>query len=214
MFEYVQERETGTGLTPKTMVYVITTGESDSDDPDKLSERGENQVMEMALSRVVAGVRRIYTSTSNLATATSKILAKEFNAKVQKRDCLDDVVIGKKEELQESLKKMWKDEDYVPPDGESLLFARERIGYCLGELAHKHRDDVFAVVTHPLIGFLFHTLVTAAPLDIDTWLASGHASCASYDYSRKGWSEVMPPDNSFQSDPSTVADSFPDGYFK
>ena len=108
---------------------------------------------------------------------------------------------------------MWKDEDYSPADGEAFSLARERIGYCLNELAIKHRDDVFAVVTHPLIGFLFHTLVTAAPLDIDAWLASGHASCASYEYSRKGWSEVMPPDNSFLSDPTTVADSFPEGYF-
>jgi broad specificity phosphatase PhoE len=213
MFEYVQERETSSGLTPRTMVYVITTGEPDSKDSDKLSERGENQVLEIALSRVVGGVRRIYSSKSKIATATSKILAEEFKTKVQKIDCLDDVVLGKKEEVQENLKKMWKDENYVPPNGEALSFARERIGYCLNELAIKHKDDVFAVVTHPLIGFLFYTLVTAAPLDIDAWLASGHASCASYEYARKGWSEVLPPDNSYLSDPTTVADSFPDGYF-
>jgi broad specificity phosphatase PhoE len=213
MFEYVQERETSTRLIPRTMVYVITTGEIDSQNPEKLSERGENQVLEIALSRIVAGVRRIYSATSKSALATSKILAEEFGAKVQKKDCLDDVVLGKEDDPRDSLKAMWKDEDYSPPDGEAFSFARERIGYCLGELANKHQNDVFAVVTHPLIGFLFHTLVTALPLDIDVWLATGQASCASYEYSRKGWSEVMPPDNSFQSDPTTVADSFPDGYF-
>lgn len=213
MFEYVQERETSTGLTPRTMVYVITTGEPDNENPEKLSERGENQVLEIGLSRIISGVRKIYTSTSKLANSTSKILSEELSAKVQKQDCLDEVVLGKKEDPRESLKKMWKDEDFSPEDGEAFSFARERIGYCLNELAIKHKDDVFAVVTHPLIGFLFHTLVTAAPLDLDAWLASGHASCASYEYSKRGWSEVMPPDNSFQSNPSTIADSFPDDYF-
>ena len=213
MFEYVQERETSTGLTPRTMVYVITTGESDSEDPEKLSQRGENQVLEIALSRVVAGVRRIYSDKSKLSASTSKILVEEFSAKVQKKDCLDDVDIGKKNDHQETLLEMWKHEDFEPSDGESLALARERIGQCLNELAHKHQDDVFAVVTHPLIGFLFYTLVTAAPLDIEGWLASGDASCASYEYSRKGWREVMSPDNSYLSDPTTVADGLPEGYF-
>jgi broad specificity phosphatase PhoE len=213
MFEYVQERETSTGLTPRTMVYVITTGEADNHDPEKLSERGQNQVLEIALSRVVAGVRAIYSATSKLATRTSKMLAEEFSVKVQKRDCLDDVDIGKKNDPRETLLEMWKNEEFEPSDGESLLLARERIGQCLNELASKHQDDVFAVVTHPLIGFLFHTLVTAAPLDIDGWLSSGNASSASYEYSRKGWSEVIPPDNSYLSDPTTVDDGLPEGYF-
>jgi broad specificity phosphatase PhoE len=213
MFEYVQERETSTGLTPRTMVYVITTGEVDSQDPEKLSERGENQVLETALSRVVAGVRRIYSASSKVAMSTSKILSEEFKAKVQKKDCLGNVDIGKKNDSRESLNAMWKDEEYSPSDGESLALARERIGQCLNELASKHQDDVFAVVTHPLVGFLFHTLVTAAPLNLDSWLASGNCSCASYEYSRKGWSEVMPPDNSYLSDPTTVADGLPKDYF-
>ncbi len=214
MFEYVQERESSSRLTPRTMVYVITTGEPDKKDSQKLSERGENQVLEIALSRVVAGVRRIYSASSKLALSTSKILGEEFNAKIQKINCLDDVNIGNNSELHETLVKMWNDEEYEPSDGESLVLARERFGACMNEIAGKHSGDVFAVVTHPLIGFLFHSLVTAAPLDIDRWLSSGNASCASYEYSPKGWSEVMPPDNSYLSDPTTVADGFPEGHFE
>ncbi|MHA1949023.1 MAG: histidine phosphatase family protein [Candidatus Thorarchaeota archaeon] len=213
MFEYVQERESRSNLVPRTMVYMIMTGETDSQDSEKLSERGENQVLEIALSRVVAGVRRIYSSTSKLAVASSKILSEEFSAKFQKTDCLDDVDIGKKNDPKETLLEMWKDEDFEPSDGESFALAKERIGLCMNELANKHQDDVFAVVTHPLIGFLFYSLVTAAPLDIEGWLNSGNASCASYEYSKKGWSEVLPPDNSYLSDPTTVEDGLPEGYF-
>lgn len=213
MFEYVQERESSSRLTPRTMVYVITIGETDKEDPEKLSERGENQVMEIAMSRVVAGVRRIYSATSKLAMRTSKILAEEFSAKIEKRDCLDDVNIGKKSDPRETLLEMWKDEEHEPSDGESFTLARERFGECMNEIVSKHSGDVFAVVTHPLIAVLFQSLVTAAPLDIENWLSSGNASSASYEYSRKGWSEVMPPDNSYQSDPTTVADGFPEGHF-
>ena len=213
MFEYVQERETSSHLTPRTMVYVITTGEKDNEDLEKLSERGENQVVEIALSRVVAGVRKIYSASSKISMSTSKILAEEFSAKIEKKGCLDDVNIGKKSDLREAILEMWKDEEHEPDGGESFALARERFGECMNEIASKHSGDVFAVVTHPLIGVLFHSLVTAAPLEIETWLSSGNASCASYEFSRKGWSEVIPPDNSYLSDPTTVADGFPEGHF-
>ncbi|MFW9794267.1 MAG: histidine phosphatase family protein [Candidatus Thorarchaeota archaeon] len=213
MFEYIQERETGSRLTPRTMVYLVTTGETDKEDSNKLSDRGENQVVEIALSRVVAGVRTIYSASSKLAMSTSKILSDEFRAKIQKRDCLDDVNLGNESEQREILLKMWENEEYESSDGESFALARERFGMCMNEITSKHSGDVFAVVTHPLIAFLFHSMVTAAPLDIESWLSSGNASCASYEYSRKGWSVVMPPDNSYLSDPTSVADGYPEGHF-
>ena len=131
MFEYVQERETTSRLTPRTMVYVITTGEKDNENLEKLSVRGENQVVEIALSRVVAGVRRIYSASSKLAMSTSKILAEEFSAKIEKRGCLDDVNIGKISDPRETLLEMWKDVEYEPNDGESFAMARERFGECI-----------------------------------------------------------------------------------
>jgi broad specificity phosphatase PhoE len=213
MFEYVQERESRSPLTVRTMVHVIIIGEPDKENPEKLSERGDNQVLEIAMSRVVAGVRRIYSATSKLAMSTSKILAEEFSAKIQKRNCLGDVNIGKKSDSHQELLEMWKNEEYQPNDRESFALARERFGDCMNEIASKHSGDVCAVVTHPLIGVLFHSLVTAAPLAIENWLSAGYASCASYEYSRKGWSEVMPPDNSYLSDPASVADGYPEGHF-
>ena len=41
MFEYVQEREMGSKLEPRTLIYVITSGETNREDSSKLTERTE-----------------------------------------------------------------------------------------------------------------------------------------------------------------------------
>jgi hypothetical protein len=60
---------------------------------------------------------------------------------------------------------------------------------------------------------LFYSLVTAAPLNIDEWLSTGFASCATYEYAKTGWALVMPPENSFLSDPTGVSDWLPENLF-
>lgn len=216
MFEYVQEREVGKRLEPRTLVYVITIGEPEDYNSQTLSERGENQVLEMARSRVASGVRILYSATDKLALKSSDILAKEFDAKIKKSSCLDSMKFildnDDLKSLRDSLTKMWQDEEFVPEKGESLAEARERFATCMGGLVAKHPDDVVAVLVDPLLAILFHTHVTAAPLDISEWQAMGFASCASYEYSL-GWGLIMPPDNSYLSDPTTVGDTFPEGLF-
>lgn len=213
MFEYVQEREIGKRLEPRTLVYVITVGESDGFNSQTLSERGENQLLEMARSRVATGVRILYSATDKLATKSADVLAKEFESKIEKIDCLNSVKFGKGtndfESLGESLRKMWQDENFVPEKGESFAEAKERFGTCMGSIVVKHQDDVIAVVVDPLIAILFHSHVTAVPIDISEWYSMGYASCTSYEYSM-GWSVVMPADNSYLSDPTTVSDTLPE----
>jgi len=63
MFEYVQEREMSSKLEPRTLIYVITSGETLREDSGKLTKRGQNQILELASSRLVSGVRKIYTSS-------------------------------------------------------------------------------------------------------------------------------------------------------
>jgi len=213
MFEYVQEREVGKRLEPRTLVYVITIGEGEGFNSQNLSERGKNQLFEMARSRVASGVRILYSASDKIASKSADILAEEFDSKVKKTSCLDAMKFqGEIESLKEDLTKIWKDEEFAPDSGESLAEARERFATCMGGLVSKHQDDVFAVVVDPLLALLFHAHVSASPLDISEWQAMGFASCASYEYSR-GWSVVMPPDNSYLSDPSTVGDILPEGLF-
>ncbi|MFW9795587.1 MAG: histidine phosphatase family protein [Candidatus Thorarchaeota archaeon] len=216
MFEYVQEREVGKRLEPRTMVYVITTGEPKGFNYQELTERGENQLFEMARSRVASGVRVLYSATDKIAVMSSEVLAKEFESKVKKMNCLDSVKFSKGtdtlEVVGETMKQMWQDVDFVPPVGESLAEARVRFGSCMGGIVARHQDDVVAVVVDPLIAFLFYSHVTATPLDISEWYSMGHAACAMYEYSR-GWSLVIPPDNSYLSDPTTVHDILPEELF-
>ncbi len=212
MFEYVQEREVGKRLEARTMVYVIAVGECDGFSSQTLTERGENQLFEMARSRVASGVRILYSATEKLATKSAEVLAKEFEAKTKKTNCLDSIKfdLGDLYSLRETLTRMWQDEDFIPDERESLAEARERFGSCMGGIVAKHPDDVVAVVVDPLMSVLFHSHVTATPLDISEWQSMGYASCASYEYAR-GWSMIIPPDNSYLSNPTTVGDTLPEG---
>ncbi|MHA2081732.1 MAG: histidine phosphatase family protein, partial [Candidatus Thorarchaeota archaeon] len=194
MFEYVQEREVGKRLEPRTMVYVITVGDSEGFNSQTLTERGKNQLFEMARSRVATGVRILYSASNKLAATSSDVLAKEFESKVKKMNCLDSVKLG--DVSDDTFKQMWQDDELIPDKGESFADARERFGTCMGGIVAKHQDDVVAVVVDPLMAVLFHSHVTATPLDITEWHSMGYAACASYEYSR-GWSVIMLPDNSF-----------------
>lgn len=213
MFEYVQEREVSKRLEPRTLVYVITVGECESFNSQTLTERGENQLMEMARSRVATGVRILYSATNNLATKSADVLAKEFESKIKKMDCLDIVDFGEGSDdldsLSETLKKMWQDETFLPEKGESFTEAKTRLGTCMGSIITKHQDDVVAVIVDPLMAGLFHSHVTALPFDISEWHSTGYAACTTYEYSR-GWSVAMPPDNSYLSEPTTVRHTLPE----
>ena len=59
MFDLVQEGDTGPGLAARTMVYVITNGEAKVDKFKSLTDRGRNQVVELARSRVATGIQAI-----------------------------------------------------------------------------------------------------------------------------------------------------------
>jgi broad specificity phosphatase PhoE len=214
MFEYVQEREDPTRLEPRSMIYIIVIGEFDIENIGKLSERGRNQVHELAYSRLVSGVSKIYSSPASEAIETSNILKKEFYCNIDKKDCLGELKLGFSWNDEENLKiifpLLWKDDEYKPKNGESINEARTRIRSCLNEIGLRHQGDSVAIVTHPLAIGIFHSQVTGTPLDFHDWSMSGFASCAVYEHSKKGWTLVMPPDNSFLSDPSTIADILPE----
>ncbi|MGY5859223.1 MAG: histidine phosphatase family protein [Candidatus Thorarchaeota archaeon] len=217
MFEYVQEREMGSGLELRTLLYVITSGEVMDDGSGNLSERGKNQILELASSRLVGGVRKIYSSTTSYDHETAKILSKEFDVRVDKKGCLDAFKLGFSWtdviQLKEALPALWSDHNYQIGKGESIEDAKERFGTCMNDIGRKHPDDSVAIVCDTIMSCLFHSLVTAAPLNIEEWLTTGFASCATYEYAKTGWTLVMPPENSFLSNPSCVSDWLPENLF-
>ena len=211
MFDLVQERDMGSRIAPRTMVYVITHGVTD--DSGGLSEMGKNQVVDLARSRVVARVTMVYSSSAKDTSTTAKILSKEFGARTTTKDCLGEVKLGKgsldTEELAEILHEMWKDTDYQPENGESLMEARHRLADCVSGFSGKHKGDSIAIVTHTMVATLFHTLVKGGDPSVNEWLEMGHASCAAYEYAKGGWTLVLPPDNSYLTEMTVVRDVLP-----
>jgi probable phosphoglycerate mutase len=211
MFDLIQERDTGSRLAPRTMVYVITHGVTD--ESGGLSEVGKNQVVDLARSRVVAGVTMVYSSSAKDTSTTAKILSKEFGAKTNTKDCLGEVKVGKgtlsTEKLAKVLQEMWKDTDYQPEKGESLMNARHRLAECVSGFSGKHKGDSIAIVAHTMLATLFHTLVKGGDPSVDEWLKMGHASCAAYEYAKGGWTLVMPPDSSYLTEMTAVRDVLP-----
>ncbi|MHA2021414.1 MAG: histidine phosphatase family protein [Candidatus Thorarchaeota archaeon] len=213
MFDLIQEGETGPGLAARTMVYVITNGETDVDKLSSLTERGKNQVVELARSRVATGIQVIYSATNDATTETAKILGDEFKVDAKKKDCFHDVKVGKgnpnAQLLAKTLPDLWNDIDHVPDKGESLMMARRRLADCIRGLIGRHRGNSIAIILSTMMSNLFHTLVRGGDPNLDDWLETGHASCAAYEYAKDGWTLVMPPDNSFLIEGNIVRDTLP-----
>ncbi|MHA2140713.1 MAG: histidine phosphatase family protein [Candidatus Thorarchaeota archaeon] len=214
MFDLIQEGDTGPGLASRTMVYVITNGETDAEQLRSLTARGRNQVEELARSRVATGVQIIYYASNDVTTETAKILSDEFKIEAKKKDCFHDVKVGKgnpsAQLLAKTLPDLWKDVDHIPNNGESIMMARKRLAECIRGLIGRHRGNSIAVILSTMMSVLFYTLVRGGEPNMDDWLETGHASCASYEYAKDGWMLVMPPDNSFLVEGNNVRDTLPD----
>jgi broad specificity phosphatase PhoE len=213
MFDIVEEKDIHKVFSTRALVYVITHGETEGQGSERLSEKGQNQIAELARSRVATGVHAIFTSTMKEAAATAEILAKEFGVTVESRPCLVDAAISKgrpsPRQLADRLPIMWDDVNHTPIGGESFNVARRRFGDCMNYVGEKSVGDTVAVVTHPLIAALFLSMVKGGGPILEDWLYMGHASCATYEYSSGGWSLVMPPDDSYLSETTSVADMLP-----
>ncbi len=213
MFDLVQERDTGRDTAHRTLVYILIHGESTPHEPETLTERGRTQAIELARSRIAVGVSHIYTSKMKEVIATSAVLAREFDCGVSEMKCLSDVLVSKSRNdpaaVKEHLPKMWSDPDYSPKNGESLFEARFRFGECVDNIGSKHRDQAIAIVTHPFIASIFLTLIFGGKPRVSDWLNIGFASCTTIEYSGKKWTLVMPPEDSYLSNPVSVRDTLP-----
>lgn len=191
----------------------MTHAESSYEDKGRLTENGKTQAFELAHSRVASGVFSICSSPADAAIATGKELEIEFEVSLESIEDLVNVKLGKREPSTEDMTKilpsLWRDPEWVPDNGESLMIARERISSYMSRLVGRHKNVGIAIVTHPMIAVLIDTLVMGGAPEVDTWLSMGYASCAAYEYSRDGWVRVSSHDNSYLTQPSTVRDMLP-----
>lgn len=213
MFDLIQERDISKAYGARTLVYLIVHGETLPESPESLSQRGHDQVIELARSRVASGVQIVYTSPLKEAAATAGILAKEFQIKTESKDCLSEASLGKSKsmprQLTDRLPAMWNDLAHAPPGGESFNTAKRRFGDCMNNIAERSIGGSIAVVSHPIVTALFLSLVRGGPPQLEDWLYLGFASCTAYEYANRGWSLVMPADDSYLTEPTTVKDRLP-----
>ena len=198
------------------MVYVAVSGEP-HDDSNNLSEKGKQQVFELARSRLIAAPSKVYSDSSNPCRYSAEIIAKELFTGSSRKDCLSEVNLGTKHPdegfLKSELTKMWQDLSYTPKSGESLINSQERVSKCISDIVRTHPESSISIVLSPIVASLFYRLVVGGKPTIEDWLYSSFASCTTYEYSKNGWSLVMPPESSFLSEPSTVIDTLPEGVF-
>ncbi|MBN2228251.1 MAG: histidine phosphatase family protein [Candidatus Thorarchaeota archaeon] len=216
MFEIIQEPDYD-GSISRIMMHMVVPGEPDPNEKDGLSERGKNQIFELARSRLLAGPSKIYAPNSKECVTSAEILAKELYSSTTKMDCLHEIDLGTKETDEEYLRtemtNLWNDLNYEPKNGESLRNAQIRISSCIDRITRMHPESTIGVVLPPIVAVLFHNIVVGGILLMEDWLHLGFASCATYEYSKNGWALVMPPESSFLSDASKVIDILPPGVF-
>ncbi len=210
MFEMVQEPGIERTMS-KTIVYVVNTAEPDYVE-DTLTERGKKQAHELFRSRLITGPEAIYSGTSGPTMQTADIVSADFGIPSVMIECLSDANLGESHESirnkAQKILEMFDDIDYTPKSGESMREVQSRFSECVNELAVNHSGQSIVVVCGSIPFILFYRLVVGGIPTQDDWLNLGYCSCASYEYSNNGWALLLPPDNTFLSDPTAVSDLY------
>lgn len=216
MFELVEKEEHLDLAGQRTLVHMVVSG-CPSQAGDHLSEKGLNQIDELARSRLIPAVTRIFSGPEKPVVESAEALRRAFGAPLTVERSLSDILLLKTSALQEIgklLPRLWTDLDLPSNTGESLNSSLHRIRQFAGTMVDKERGSSLALVVGPTVHVLFDSLVSGGAPMIDEWLQSGHASCTVYEYHRGGWSLVMPAEGSFLSEPTVLQDTLPDSVRK
>jgi broad specificity phosphatase PhoE len=210
MFEMVQDPGIERTMS-KTVVYLVNTAEPDSNG-EELTEKGKEQAHDLFRSRLITGPEAIYSGTSGPIMQTADIVSSDFGIPSIMIECLKT---GNSRERKKSAKnkkqkilEMLNNIDYKPEEGESMREVQSRFSKCVNELAMNHSGQSIVIVCGPIPFILFHRLVVGGSPTKDDWLNLGYCSCASYEYSSNGWALLLPPDNTYLSNPTTISDYF------
>ncbi|TFG14188.1 hypothetical protein EU537_04510 [Candidatus Thorarchaeota archaeon] len=210
MFEMVQEPGIEQTMS-KTIVYVVNTAEPNPEG-EALTDRGKEQSHELFRSRLITGPESIYSGISGPVMQTADIVSSDFGIPSIMVECLSNANLGKSdgslEDKKRKILEMWDDLDRSPENGESMREIQSILSNCVNELAVNHSGQSIVVVCESIPFILFYRLVVGGVPTKDEWLNLGYCSCASYEYSNNGWALLLPPDNTYLSEPSTVSDVF------
>jgi len=147
-----------------TRLILIPTGQTDwvaegrviGDTDLPLNELGRQEAMAAAQAAAVHRPEVVYCGAEEASKATAKIIAHELTLKYYASDKLREVSLGHwqgltEEEFGERFAKVyrqWRTEpmSVIPPEGESLSDAVERLRGALDRTRRRNKDKVLAVV--------------------------------------------------------------------
>jgi len=124
-----------------------------------LSSEGWQQMNRLGAEWPFAKPSVIYSSTILRAGQSATILQTAFHLPLERRECLREWTANPADLPQEAYtsleRRAWQDLRWIPPGGESLSMAGDRVTPCLKGIATRHHGEIVAVVGHGTLFSLF-----------------------------------------------------------
>ncbi|MBS4536252.1 histidine phosphatase family protein [Clostridium sp. D2Q-14] len=126
-----------------------------------LTKKGEKQAFLVSNKLKDANIRHIYSSDLNRAYDTAKIIAKNLDISVSKKEELREINFGAWQGFTiKYIKKaynkeyeIWRNEPYLLtiPKGESLIKVQERVMRFINRLDESHKYNNILIVSHSVV---------------------------------------------------------------
>jgi len=129
---------------------IIRPRETSNFDRAPLSSEGWSQMNALAANWPAEKPAAVYCSDLLRSIQSATILQTAFHVPLVRRECLRDWTADPADLPQREYidleRRAWQDLEWIPPSGESLANAGERITSCLQEIAAAHHGETVAVV--------------------------------------------------------------------
>lgn len=167
---------------------LIRPGSTDFDDQGRikgtldipLNEAGRQQVARAAAELGSVSLQLLYVAPCQSARETAEILAGSLHVKVKELDLLRNLdhglwhgkLIEEVKQKQPKVYRLWQDspEAVCPPNGETVVAARQRAKQAIQKLLKKHKTGVIGVLASEPMASILRSLLESRELS-DFWKA-------------------------------------------
>ena len=148
---------------------IVRPTDTSNFDRAPLSSEGWRQMNSLVSAWLAEKPLAVYCSDLLRSIQSGTILQTAFHVPLIRRECLREWTADPSDLPQNDYmaleRRAWQDFHWIPPSGESLAMAGERIARCLEGIALAHRGETVGVVGH---GTVFSHFTTALRGDVPT----------------------------------------------
>ena len=160
---------------------IVRPTDTSNFDRAPLSSEGWRQMNALVAAWPADKPSAVYCSDLLRSIQSATILQTAFHVPLIRRECLREWTADPSDLPQNDYmaleRRAWQDFHWIPPSGESLAMARERITRCLEGIAVAHHGETVAVVGH---GTVFSHFTTTLRGDVPTERYKNSIPNASY----------------------------------